>query len=63
MFPFGTFGAIEQPFKLSAPAPGHPLNEPPTMVIGPFVVIPAGKVSAMVIAAIVGPFDTAIRIV
>ena len=51
--------AIEQPAKLVAPAAGQPLKVPPVAVMVPLVVMPAGKVSATVIAAVVGPLATA----
>lgn len=63
MLPFGTLVATMQLFKFDAPDAGQPLKDPPIIVIGPLVVIPAGKVSAIVIAAVVGPLVTAIRIV
>jgi hypothetical protein len=36
---------------------------PPVALIAPLVVMPLGKVSAIVIAAVVGPFATAIVMV
>ena len=55
--------AIEQLAKLVAPAAGQPLIVPPVAVIAPLVVMPLGNVSAIVIAAVVGPFATAIVMV
>ena len=55
--------AIEQPARLVAPLPGQPESVPPVAVIAPLVVTPAGNVSLTLIAAVVGPFATAIVIV
>jgi hypothetical protein len=63
MLPVAAPAAIEQPAKLVAPEAGQPLIVPPVAVIAPLVVMPLGKVSAIVIAAVVGPFATAIVIV
>jgi hypothetical protein len=63
MLPVAAPAAIEQPARLVAPDAGQPLNVPPVAVIAPLVVMPAGSVSAMVIAAVVGPLATAIVIV
>lgn len=62
MLPVAAPAAIEQPAKLVAPDAGQPLMVPPVAVIAPLVLMPAGKVSAIVIAAVVGPFATAIVI-
>ena len=50
--------AIEQPVKL-LPVAGHPVMLPPTAVGVALKVMPAGKLSANVIAAVVGPLATA----
>ncbi len=55
--------AMEQPTKLVAPVAGQPVRVPPVAVIAPLLVMPAGKVSAMVIGAVVGPLVTAIVMV
>jgi hypothetical protein len=55
------FGAIEQPAKLLVLE--QPDSVPPVAVmLAATVVMPAGKVSSSVIAAVVGPFATAIVI-
>jgi hypothetical protein len=63
MLPVAAPAAIEQPVRLVAPEAGQPLKVPPVALIAPLVVMPLGKVSAIVIAAVVGPFATAIVIV
>ncbi len=63
MLPVAAPAAIEQLAKLVAPAAGQPLIVPPVAVIAPLVVMPLGNVSAIVIAAVVGPFATAIVMV
>jgi hypothetical protein len=54
--------AIKHPARLF-PEEGHPVIVPPTAVGTPLKAIPTGKVSAIVIAAVVGPFKTAIVMV
>ena len=59
--------AIEQPAKLEAPAALAvvqlpTVNVPPVTLIPALVVIPVGKTSASVIAAVVGPLTTPIVI-
>ena len=54
--------AIEQPVRLP-PVDGQPVIVPPVAVGAPLKVMPAGKVSANVIAAVVGPFATAMVMV
>ena len=56
------FVAIVQPSKLE-PVVGQPDNAPPVAVGVALSVTPAGITSAIVIAAVVGPFATAIVIV
>ena len=63
MLPVAAPEAMEQPARLVAPVAGQPLKVPPVAVIAPLVVMPAGSVSAMLIAAVVGPLATAIVIV
>lgn len=63
ILPVAAPAAIEQPARLVAPDAGQPLNVPPVAVIVPLVVIPVGKASAMVVAAVVGPFATAMVMV
>ena len=59
MLPVAAPAAIEQPVVLVAPAAGQPLKVPPVAVINPLVTMPVGKLSANVIAAVVGPLATA----
>ena len=54
--------AIEQPVKLP-PADGQPVMVPPVAVGTPLKVMPVGKASAKVMAAVVGPFVTAMVMV
>jgi hypothetical protein len=68
MLPVATPDAMEHPARLLAPAapaviqlPG--VNVPPLTLMPALVVMPAGKVSAIVIAAVVGPLATPIVIV
>ena len=63
MLPVAAADAIEHPARLVAPDAGQPLKVPPVAVIAPLVVMPLGRVSAIVIAAVVGPFATAIVMV
>ena len=63
MLPVTAPAAIEQPARLVAPLAGQPLKVPPVALIAPLVVMPAGRASAMVMAAVVGPLATAIVIV
>ena len=60
--------AIEQPAKLAAPAAPAvvqlpAVNVPPVTLMPALVVMPAGKVSFRVMAAVVGPFATAMLMV
>ena len=55
--------AIAQPVKVTLPLAGQPLSVPPVAVIPELVLIPDGKVSVMLIGAVVGPLATAILIV
>ena len=63
MLPVAAPDAIEHPAKLLAPVAGQPLKVPPVAAITPLVVMPTGKASAIVMAAVVGPFATAIVMV
>ena len=62
MLPLDAPAAIEQPVRL-LPVAGQPLKTPllvlePCTVGAPVRVMPAGKLSAKVIAAVVGPLAT-----
>jgi hypothetical protein len=68
MLPVAAPDAMEHPARLLAPAalavvqlPA--VNVPPLTLMPALVVMPAGSVSAMLIAAVVGPLATAIVIV
>ena len=54
--------AIEQPVTLT-PVAGQPVMVPPVAVGVPLKVMPVGSASANVIAAVVGPFATAMLMV
>ena len=62
ILPLATPVAILQPLRLLAPVAGQPDIVPPVAVIAPLVVIPVGKVSAIVMGAVVGPLLTVILI-
>jgi hypothetical protein len=56
------FAAIEQPVKLT-PVAGQPVIVPPVAVGMPLKLMPVGRLSASVMAAVVGPFAIAMLMV